>query len=358
MADLREPMGRINALARGFMESQVLFVANEAGLFPWLEEPRAAEDVAAKMDWDPRAARMLLQGLVALGLAARSGDLYQNSPVASACLTPGRPGYQGHIVQHLQHTLPGWLRLREALRTGTAAQAGPPVQSAEEVRSFILGMKDIARMSAREILGAVNLAPYKHLLDLGAGPGTYTIAFLQAHPGMKATVFDRPEVLPIAREEAEFCEVGHRVKFMAGDLTVNDLGSGYDLVLVSNVIHSFSSEKNRKLVRKCFHAMEPGGLLIIKDFLVDNDRSGPPFSLMFALHMLVGTGEGDTYSFAEVEQWTRDAGFEEGRSIDLTPQSRLWLAKKPFPAHKSSLIGFLDKTPPSKLPHGDFSSEE
>ena len=357
MPDVRDQIAQINSLARGFMNSQVLFAANEAGVFACIEEPRTAEEVAAQCGWEPRAARMLLDALVALGLAGKTDGRYRNTALASACLVPGQRGYQGHIVAHLQDTMAGWLHLADALRTGTGVEPDRSERSPEEVRSFILGMKDIARTSAQEVLNAVEVSPYKHLLDVGAGPATYTIAFLQAHPRMKATVFDRPEVIQHAREQVEFAEVGQRVKFVSGDLTKDAFGADYDLVLVSNTIHSFGPDANRRFIRKCYDAMCPGGLLIIKDFLVANDRSGPAFSLMFALHMLVATGEGDAYTIAQVEEWTREAGFEDGRVIDLTPQSRLWLTKKPFPAYRSSLIGFLDKEPPKGAPAPEFPTE-
>ena len=357
MKDLREMTGYVNTLARGFMDSQVLFAANEADVFAHLDESRTAEEVAAATGWELRATRMLLEGLVAIGLAEKSGEWYHNTPVASECLVPGRPGYQGNIVKHIENTVAGWRRLPEALRTGKSVQEDHAQRPPQELRNFILGMNDIAQMSAREVLQAVDLSAHSHLLDVGGGPGTYCITFLQAHPNMKATLFDMPPVIAIAREQVERAGLGSRITFRPGDLTVDAWGSGYDLVFVSNIIHSFGPEKNMALVRSAFNALEPGGLFIIKDFLTDNDRTGPAYSLLFALHMLIATGEGDTYSFAQVEGWTRDAGFEAGRAIDLTPQSRLWLAKKPYPKARSSFIGFLDKTPPSKLPHGDFSTE-
>ena len=358
MMDVRDHISQINTLARQFMNSQVLFAANEADVFSHLEKPATAAEVASKVDWNPRATRMLLDGLVALGLVTKSGERYQNTAAASACLVPGRPAYQGNIVRHIRYTAPGWYRIEESLRTGKAADAEPRERPAEELRAFILGMNDIARTSAKEILNILDLSPYRHLLDLGGGPATYAITFLEAHPRMKAAVFDLPAVIPIAREQVREAKMEARISFIAGDMLTDSYGSGYDLILLSNIIHSFSPENNREIVRKCAEAIEPGGLFIITDFLADNDRTGPAYSLMFALHMLVGTGEGDTYTFSQVQEWTREAGLEDFRSIDLTPQTRMWLTRKPFPAARSSLIGFLDKTPPSKLRHGDFTPDE
>jgi SAM-dependent methyltransferase len=358
MIDVRDHISQINTLARQFMNSQVLFAANEADVFSHLEKPATAAEVASKVDWDSRATRMLLDGLVALGLVTKSGERYQNTAAASACLVPGRPAYQGNIVRHIRYTASGWYRLEESLRSGKAADSERRERPAEELRAFILGMNDIARTSAKEILNILDLSPYRHLLDLGGGPAAYAITFLEAHPRMKAAVFDLPAVIPIAREQVHEAKMEGRISFIAGDMLTNSYGSGYDLILLSNIIHSFGPKKNQTIVQKCSEALQPGGLFIIKDFLADNDRSGPAYSLMFALHMLVGTGEGDTYTFSQVQEWTREAGLEDFRGIDLTPQTRMWLTRKPFPAARSSLIGFLDKTPPSKLRHGDFTPDE
>ncbi|MBI4558484.1 MAG: methyltransferase [Candidatus Hydrogenedentes bacterium] len=328
MNELREWAERVNAIATGFLQSQVLFAANEAGVFAHLEQPVPAENVAAKQGWDARATRMLLNGLVALGLVAKTGETYRNTPMASACLVPGRPGYQGHIISHNRNTAVLWARLDESLRTG-AAVSGRDERTPEELRAFILGMSDIAKFSAEEVLKVVDFSRRSRLLDVGGGPATYSIAFVKANPNLKATVFDRPEVIAIAREQVAAARLQDCIDYRQGDLVTDELGRGYDAVFVSNIIHSFGPATNRALVRKCFDALEPGGLLVIKDFLTDDDRSGPPFSLLFALRMLIATGEGDTYSFSEVKGWTQEAGFHNGHSKDISPQTRLWLAEKP-----------------------------
>lgn len=329
MEDIQKLTNRINELATAYRQSCVLFAAFNAGLFAELEEMRTAEEVARRMEWDPRGARILLDTLYALGLVARSPAGYRNEPVASMCLVPGAPAYQGNIVRHLQGGWPTWARLLEAVRSGDAVSGPESERSPEELRNFILGMQDIARFSARQVLDAVDFGAYRRLLDLGGGPATHSIAFLERYPEMRATLFDRPEVLDIAREQVGRAGFEDRFAYRGGDFMTDDIGAGYDLILLSNIIHSYGYDRNQALVRKCFDALAPGGRLVIKDFLTDPERSGPPFSLFFALHMLIHTGEGDTYPAAEVQEWTNAAGFGPGRLIDVTPQSRLWIADRP-----------------------------
>jgi SAM-dependent methyltransferase len=326
--DLRELTVQLDGLARGFQNSYVIFAANEADVFALLEQPRTAAYVADARGLSERGTRILLNGLAAMQLVIKEGGTYRNTELASACLVPGGKAYQGHILRHMRHVSQNWAQLGDAVRSGTGVRKQDSPRTPEQLRAFILGMMDISKMSAREMLPHLDLSERRHMLDLGGGPATYAIAFLNAYPRMRATVFDFPDVIEIAREQVAEARLEDRLSYVAGDMTRDDIGSGYDFILLSNIIHSMSVEENRVVAGKCYDALEPGGLLVIKDFLVENDRSGPPFGLMFAINMLVATPEGDTYTFAEVETWTRDAGFKSGRAVDLTPQTRLWLVEK------------------------------
>lgn len=319
---------RINEFATAYRQSLILFSAVDANLFSLLEEERTAPQVAKAVGWDARGTRMLLDTLVALELLRKSGDRYRNAHIATACLVPGSPAYQGNIVKHLKGCMAAWLRLDEALKRGTGVWDEPVEHDPDELRHFILGMSDIAKMSARELLEKVDLAPFRHVLDLGGGPASYSIAFLEAHPNMRATLFDRPEVIPIAREQVHAAQLDSRFNFLQGDMLENDIGNGYDLILVSNIIHSFGVDANRRLIQKCADALLPGGLLIVKDFLVEPDRSGPAFGLFFALHMFVNTEQGDTYSIDDLNAWAQGTTLGESRVIDVAANSRLWLARR------------------------------
>ena len=319
---------RLDELAAGFQNAPILFTALRAGVFEKLQERASVEAVATGLGWSSRGTRLLLDGLVALQLVEKHDLTYCNAPIAQTCLIPGQPGDQTSILRHKSNGWNTWGRLEEAVRTGTGVPQEERGKDPEQLRAFICGMGDIARQSAGAILDAVDVSPYTHLLDIGGGPGTYSIAFLNANPAMRATIVDLPDVLPIAEQQARNAGLEDRIAFQAGDLTCDQFRRGVDLILVSNIIHSYSADINRDLIKRCHEALTPGGLLIIKDFIVEPDRTGPPYSLVFALHMLLHTEAGDTYSTHEVAQWTADAGFPPGKLIDLTPQSRLWLVAK------------------------------
>jgi hypothetical protein len=322
-----EPIQRLDQLSSGFQKSKILFTALQADLFESLRKPTSANEVATKKKWSTRGTVMLLDGLLALDLLKKEDGKYVNSELAASCLVEGAPLDQRHILQHKANGWEPWSQLEDAVRTGTCVcEEGE--RRDDDLRSFICGMQDIARQSAQAVLDAVDLSGFSNLLDLGGGPAAYSIAFLQAHPKMRGTLFDLPEVIPIGREQVEQAGLLERYSFKPGNMTENDLGGGYDLILLSNIIHSFNPEGNQAIIEKCFGALEDGGMLIVKDFLMEPDRSGPAFGLLFALHMLVHTPQGGTYTRDEVAQWTTQAGFGDGEYLALTPQSRLWMARK------------------------------
>ncbi len=326
LIQLREWTGRISSIADGYKKSRILFTAFQSGLFDLLESEQSAQDVAGALGWSERGVTMLLHGLVALELVDKHRGRYHNTPLASACLAKTGCAYQGNILNHNMSSWDAWGALEDRVRTGTAAAREKRTGAA--LRNFILGMSNIARISAQEVLRAVDLSGHTHLLDLGGGPASYSIAFLDACPGLRATLFDLPEVVEIAREQVAAAGLEHRFDYIAGNCLADELGAGYDLVFVSNLIHSFSSEENALLIKKAYASLVPGGTIIIKDFIVENDRSGPAYSLIFALQMLLHTPGGNTYTYEEIQEWTDAAGFESGYSLSLTPQTRLWIARK------------------------------
>jgi methylase of polypeptide subunit release factors len=152
-------------------------------------------------------------------------------------------------------------------------------------------------------------------LDVGGGSGAYTIAFLQKNPHLRGVLFDFPAVIALAADNITQAGLADRVTFVPGDFYADELPSGCDLAWLSAIIHQNSLQQNAALCAKIHRALAPGGLLMIRDHIMDESRTQPPDGAMFALNMLVNTPAGDTYTFAEVEAALRQAGFVEIRSL-------------------------------------------
>ncbi len=313
-------------------QSMSLLNANSARVFDSLQEPRSAQEIAEKIGLQPRGVRTMLEDVTDSGLLTQEEDRYRNTPTASVCLCSDGPVSMHYILEHNLSLWENWSRLEDAVRTGTApccSQWEKKEGEDKALQAFILGMRDIASLSWTEFEGSLDLSERRHLLDIGTGPGAYPIRFLQKYPHLRATLFDLPPVVEIARGEVHAAGFDDRVSYRVGSLYEDDFGSGYDVILVSNIIHMIGSEGNRTLVRKCYDALAPGGILVVKDFFVADDYSGSPLALVFALNMLVNTQQGDTYTVKEVGEWTRAAGFKEGRLAHATPENGLWVAEKP-----------------------------
>lgn len=170
-------------------------------------------------------------------------------------------------------------------------------------------MHTIAYRLAPKIVAAIKPVAAKKLLDIGGASGSYTQAFLEAYPDMKATLFDLSSVIKIAQTRLADTDLIDRVTFVAGDFYKDELPTGHDLALLSAVIHQNSPEQNTELYRKIYHALQPGGRLVIRDHVMSPDHTMPKSGAFFAVNMLVATREGNTYSFGEIKASLEAAGF-------------------------------------------------
>jgi predicted O-methyltransferase YrrM len=152
---------------------------------------------------------------------------------------------------------------------------------------------------------------FKRLLDIGGASGTWLMAFLRACPRAKATLFDLPHVIPMARRRLAQAGFMSRVRLVAGDFTTDPLPGGADLAWVSAIVHQNSREQNLSLFTKVFAALEPGGRIVIRDIIMDADRTRPVAGALFAVNMLVATPGGGTFTFEELRQDLESAGFAE-----------------------------------------------
>lgn len=321
---------RLQQVAGGFRQSILLLSANRHGLFDLLaDKPASATEIAAAKKWDERATGIFLNALVGMGFLRKAGEVYSNAEISQKLLVAGSPDYQGDILKHnwnlLEHR---WIHVDEVLASGRPVGAPTPGQVQERLHNFIAGMANSARLNAQALWAQVELRGYKRLLDVGGGPGSYGFEACRRFPMLSAVDFDLPEVEPIFREFREKSGVGGRVTFHAGDYLEDSLPAGFDVALLSNIIHSLGEDENLGLLGKIHESLDPGGLFILKDFFVSEDGTLPVVNSLFAVNMLLGTESGRTYIRSEVEQWLDQTGFGEIRYFDLTEQTGVLIAKK------------------------------
>lgn len=301
----------IMEMASAFQRSRVLLTAHELDLFTVLGDGNVSSAEAARaLGTDARATDRLMNALCAMGLLTKKDGRFSNGPLASRFLVKGKPDFLAGLM-HMVHLWETWSTLTEAVRRGgsVVARAARVNERGEGwLRAFIAAMHWRACQHAPGVVGLLDLSGVSRVLDVGGGSGAYAMAFARAKAGIGAVVLDLPNVIPLTEEYLRQEGLSDRVGTVVGDYEVDALGSGFDLVFLSAIIHSNSPAQNRSLIRKAAEALGPHGQVVVQDFIVLEDRTGPPFAALFALNMLVGTEAGDTYTESEVRHWMEEAG--------------------------------------------------
>ena len=299
-------------IAKGYQKAVLLFAAADLDIFTTLsKKPMTAEALCAELDTDYRAASVLLDALVALELLKKQNNEYSVTPTAADLLCETKPQSVLPMVRHQANCLRRWAQLPQITKSGKPAELSPSIRGeAADNAAFIGAMENVSRPVADQIVEKLQPFSFRHLLDIGAASGTWTIAFLNAHPQASATLFDLPDVIPMAKKRIDQARLSRRVKFVPGDFYSDDLPPGADFAWLSAIAHQNSRSQNRELFAKICRALQPRGTLVIRDIVMEESRTQPPAGALFAVNMLVATQGGGTYTFEEYRSDLLTAGFK------------------------------------------------
>jgi predicted O-methyltransferase YrrM len=181
--------------------------------------------------------------------------------------------------------------------------------------AFLMGMFNIAMSLAPKVANELDLAGRKHLLDLGGGPGTYAIHFCKRYPELRATVCDLATTRPFAEKTIARFGLSDRIEFVALDYLSQDVPGSFDAAWVSFVLHAEGPANCRMIIQKAVAALEPGGLIAIHEFVLDDTMDSPLGPALFSLNMLLGTAQGQAYSDAQIKAMLADNGIEAIRRL-------------------------------------------
>jgi hypothetical protein len=296
----------LNDLTWGYRASRILQTAVGLSLFTKLSgRCLNCKSLAKHCGTDLNRLEKLLIACCAMDLLIKQNDGYVNTPLSEQYLVEGKPLYQGHIIAHAANVWEFWDELPDQL---IPPSAGPEEDETEIHRNFILGMENITMGGRGQLfLDNIDLSARKHLIDVGGGPGTYSVLACGKYPSLKATVFDLPETIAITRQIISEKSLESRISVREGNWETDTFGSGFDAALLSNVLHGAESGAVMKL-KKAWDCLDPGGMLVIQEFLLNEDKTGPLIPALF--NVMVGA-----YSQTELFSVVEKTGFATPRLV-------------------------------------------
>jgi predicted O-methyltransferase YrrM len=313
-------------LLMGAQPTLLIVAAAEARIFDCLgERDMSAADVAQETGLDARATRLTLDGLVGLGILAKKGGRYGNTPTSLRHLRVDTE--QSYAVRLWISGTRLWERLPDILQTGNLPETGGEVEAWRrddtENHAFIRTMYDLGWLTAQSVAEAIDLSDVAHAVDLGGGPGHYAIAMLERSPVLRVTVVDLPLTLVVARDSIKHRGLMDRVELAACDLFDSDSDipvapETAELVLISHMVHMEGPRQNAALMRRAARLLRPGGRLLIHDMFLEENRTHPQLSSLCAVHMLAMTQRGEVYPASVINGWLTDAGLHP-RVLSTSP---------------------------------------
>jgi 2-polyprenyl-3-methyl-5-hydroxy-6-metoxy-1,4-benzoquinol methylase len=324
---------------QGYQRTFALKAAVELDLFTAIAKgSRTAAEIAKTCNAAERGVRILSDALVIMGFLTKTGNHYSLTPDTAFFLDSRSPAYFGLGFKFMLHPtqLTHFEHLGEAVRKGGSSNDDSTLAPNDPIWiEFAQGMAPLmvpaAQAMASLLGGELSSRPSAKILDIAASHGLFGITVAQRLPKAHIYALDWPNVLEVAKENAAKQGLADRYHLLPGSAFDVDYGTGFDAILITNLLHHFDPSENEKMLKKAHAALNPGGQVILLEFVPNDDRVSPPEPAMFSLTMLGSTPKGDAYTLAEYATMCRNSGFESPRLIPLepTPES-LVVARKAF----------------------------
>ena len=301
-----------------FWKTAALHAAVKLDVFTVVGDGQStADEISRQLDGDRKGVERLLDALVAMDLLVKIDGKYANCPSGRTFLSKSSAKYIGHIIMHHHHLVESWSKLDQAVQSGKPIRSRSSFSKAEWRESFLMGMFNMAMGLAPQLVPQIDLASRKRMLDLGGGPGTYAIHFCLHNPGLEAEVYDLPTTRPFAEKTIRQFELSDRINFVDGNYLEDPIQGRYDVAWLSHILHGEGPEDCRMIIKKAVDALEPQGLIIIHEFILNNSMGSPLFPALFSLNMLLGTDSGRSYSEQQLTDMLLAAGVKNIRRIPI-----------------------------------------
>ena len=291
-------------------EANIILSALEFNVFSVLEKNSLqVKQVASLTKTKLECMEILLNALAAMGVLNKTKNTFRNTPVTYKYFCQTSPDFRIGTVMLKMDSRGEYEKLSKIIKKGRDGKEFESEDDPKFRHLFTYAMHERSELSADKVADAVSQKKVGKLLDLGCGPGSYTVAILKKDKIAKATLMDREAAIKVARKICKTQSVYNRLHFVSGDLFDDEFGEGYDTVLLSNIIHIYNVKENKIIFKKINKALKKGGRFVLYDLFLNNSKTEPYDAALFAITMLLYTKTGKSYAFGEVDSLLRNAGF-------------------------------------------------
>lgn len=311
----------LTELASRYWESAALNAAVSLGLFPFLSEtPATAEAVSEGLNCARQHTEALLDSLCGLGVLSKQDDKYTLPEALKPLLDPSSPDCLLGALAFNADLFQLWGKLPECVQSGQPVLPANPHLGSDPARTrrFVEGMHSRAGIMARGLLPAIVPEPHSRILDVGGGPGTFSVKLLERDATLSATVLDLPPVVQAAAEIHAGNPVLNRLRFQGGDYHTADYPADQDLVLYCGALHQEPEDGLPALFTRMKAALKPTGSLCVVDLMVSDDRTQPVYSALFQLNMMLMRPASRVHSIGDIQSVLRGAGFSPAAPEEIS----------------------------------------
>jgi 3-hydroxy-5-methyl-1-naphthoate 3-O-methyltransferase len=319
----------------GMWRAQALAAAIDLDLFTHIERGNhSVAKIAAACGASEEGIRRLLDAMTGMGYLQKSkGETYRLRKKAEDFLVREKPFYMGDLAAIGKFMMMSWTTLPDAVRQGKSVM---PPRSTDDAAQFfshlVPAIFTLSYIGAKAVVAEIAPAArrrIKRILDVAAGAAAWSIPFASAIKDASVTVIDYPGVIPVTKRFTARWNVAAKYEYREGDLQEVEFGNDqFDLVILGHIIHGEGAEQGKELIRRSYRALREQGMLLIGEFVPNDERSGPEMPLLFSLNMLLNTPAGDVFTMREYREWLREAGFKKVNRINAPAVSPIILATK------------------------------
>ncbi|MCF8345649.1 MAG: methyltransferase domain-containing protein [Bacteroidales bacterium] len=320
---------KIIEIANAFYQSGVLFSAIDANIFNELHKLKKAsvKDISAQCNINLRAAELILDACAGMDLLNKENGLYSNSEEAELFLIKNSPNDLSKAIKYNQDVFSAWCRISKFVKTGNPVEK-PEIHlgnDEERTRNFVYSMHGRALGICQTIIPYIDLKNCRKILDIGGGPGTFSVLLSKQYPKAEFIVNDLPSITRIADELIVLQKAENQVKTLPGSYHEIDFPENLDAILFFGMLHQESQDSIEKLFYKAFHALRKNGKVYVFDMMTDESHTSPLFSVLFAVNMALTTNQGWVFSDKELMSWLKNAGFSNFQLQKFPPPVPHWL---------------------------------